>query len=477
MSRQIPSESLDNKSNTSYLFILSVITLICIASTSPAVSRTGSPPPAEEVKKLGEQISTVSLMHEMFKLEIGIKKTHSCSQYDSDIRNAKSAMKRLNANTSLSDTEFNKRYDIRESELKVHQKNYKQCFSKKYKSVAEKLKLTKILQQKPLSYDDFDKEYKKLKKTYYDPKAKIDYEKEVNTFQGRQNRLILTWLEENIQEVRDFRGLDDKRISRGAWERWVKIHVDKLIETAKSYNGINNKAVIPGETITDQRDGVVRGYLRNAPLVSMVAGEGKFIQLLSGDDLPPDHRHDNPYAAMTASTEVALQKKIMRAIPHSLLPEDVLKLSLDVSDGSYPLAVMTGHAVLKINTKKGRSVIERMFARARNGKWEIIPDLAKKLKPYSSLAKKLHNLRPADDKTGDKLGPWYHGFGLLSAGAISSPEGAAIGARGEHQSKKWSWFSGEGAYNAEKEYTDRIFSDATFSLRKYNRYYDSTIPE
>jgi hypothetical protein len=454
------------------------IALVCLGFALPVVSQAGTPAPVKSVKKLGEQITAVSLMYEMLELDKGIKKTPPCTQYYTDYKKVKSDIKDLNADTAISDAEYDKRFEILEAKLNGHQIKYKRCFSDKFKSISKKLKLSSVLELETLGLDGFERKYKQLKKTYYDPEAIVNYKEERNVLEGRQNRLILVWLLDNFQEVRDFRGMDDRKISRGSWKSWIKLHAKtKLVETAISYKGIHNKVSIPGETLSDQRDGIVRGYLRNAPLVSMVAGEGKFIQLLSGDDLPPDHRHDNPYAAMTAATEAPLQRKIKQASPHSLLPEDVLKLSLDVCDGSYPLAVMTGHSVLKTVTKRGRSVIERMFARARNGKWEKIPELAKKLKPYSDIARRLHNLRPGDDETGDKLGPWYHGFGLLSAGALSSPEGASIGARGEHMSKYLGWFIGEGGYNAEKEYTDIVFSDATFPLRKYNRYYDPSVFE
>jgi len=445
--------------------------LICIAFTIPLPSFATTAPPAASVNRLQEQINTVTLMDEMLKLDKGIKQYYLCTKIDYALSDTKSAMDLLNADTSLSDAEYSRRYEAEEQSLENLKLQYKKCFSDNYKTVSGLLKLTSVLQFQSLGYDGFEKKYIELKSRYYEPNATINYKEELKELQGRQDRLILNWLEKNIQEVRDFRGLDDPKISRSSWRQWVKLHITKLVDTANSYNGIHSEIVIPGETMTDQKDGILRGYLRNAPLVSLTAGEGKLVQLLSGHDLPPGHR-DNPYAAITAQTEQPLQQAILHAAPHSLFPENVLKLALDVCDGNYPLAVTTGHAVLKIATYEGRSVLKRMFARARGNKWDSIPDLAKSLKPHSDIAKRLHNLRPGDDTTGDKLGPWYHGFGLLTAGALSSPEGAHIGAKGEHTSKWLGWFIGEGDYNPEKEYTDEAFSDITFRLRKYGRFYD-----
>lgn len=268
---------------------------------------------------------------------------------------------------------------------------------------------------------------------------------------------------DDIPEFRDFRGMDDKRVSRENWENWVKLHCRTLISSVNSYPGIHNKIVILGETQEEIDKGLVRGFFSSGDLAS----------LLAMDDLPAKNRSDNIYAAVTENTEQKLRMAILKAQPDSLLPWHVMRMALDASDGSYPLAVLTAHAVLKTAAKLGRSDGQTpMFSRAGQNKWDEVEKLRKKLSPHSEIAKRLRNLRPKDDTTADKLGPWYHAFGLLSAGALVSPLEAEIGARGEHWLKWFKAFgSAEGAYNREKETTDLIFANCASLLGKYNRFY------
>ena len=267
---------------------------------------------------------------------------------------------------------------------------------------------------------------------------------------------------EDIQEFRDYRGLDDRRQSRKVWKRWLDVQMNQLAKTVKEYEGVHDRIEIKGETEQDIADGILVGFLKG----------GKLASLLAMDDLPPDHRKDNPYAAVTEKTEKKLLAAILKAKEDSLLPSDVMKMALDASDGSYPLAVLTAHAVLKVATKKGRSDgLTPMFSRRSQRDWKKAYELRHKLKPHSEVAKRLRNLRPEGDTTGDKLGPWYHGFGILTAGAISSPAGADWGQYGEHMLKWLGEFGpAEGRYNAEKEATDSAFAKANWQLVKYNRF-------
>ena len=267
---------------------------------------------------------------------------------------------------------------------------------------------------------------------------------------------------EDIPEFRDFRGLDDKRLSRENWKKWVQLHCKKLVESVNSYPGIHNNILIPGETQDDIDKGLIKGYF----------GEGALAKLLSMDDLPAEHRSDNIYAAVTEKAEQKLRIAILNAKPDSLLPWNIMQMALDASGGSYPLAVLTVHAVLKTATKLGRNETQGMFRRAGQNRWNEVDKLRNNLHPHSEIAKRLRNLRPKGDTSHDKLGPWYHAFGLLSAGALVSPLQAKIGAQGEHWLK---WFkaygNAEGAYNRVKNTTDVIFANCSSHLYIYNRFY------
>ncbi len=271
---------------------------------------------------------------------------------------------------------------------------------------------------------------------------------------------------EDIQEFRDFRGLDDRRCSREHWKEWVKKIVARMILTVKMYPGIHNRINVPPEkTLPDGIHQFLRGYFG-------YLGKGDLAQLLAMDKLPSENRNTNVYAALTQATENKLRKKILDSEDDSIFPEDLMKMALDACDGSYPMAVLTAHAILKEAAKKGRSEgLQKMFMCRRTEKEQGAHHFSQILRPHANIAKKLRNLRPAGDKTGDKLGPWYHGFGILSVGAFSSKRDAYYGAYGEHL-HKWinSYKDAEGAYNEEKEYIDLTFADAGYGLEEFNRF-------
>jgi len=277
---------------------------------------------------------------------------------------------------------------------------------------------------------------------------------------------------EDVPEFRDFRGLDDQRVPVAKWPDFIDRCVADVVQTAIKYPGVHNRIEISGE----QRE---IGRLLGIEFVGGFLSGGDLAQLFSMDDLPEEHRHDNPYAAATRDTEAKLRQAMLAAQTDSLLPKNVMRMSLDASGGSYPLAVLTAHAVLKTAAKKGRhDGIRPMYIRVpRSGQrwpkkvfgWN---ESRPKLYPHSEIAKRLRNLRPEGDTTGDKLGPWYHVFGVLSVGAMSSFTEANIGARGEHLLKYMKAFGQEGGFNAVKKEIDLKFAAATLTLTRLNRYTD-----
>ena len=440
---------------------------LAMALAIPSLAEAGGRVSKQEIHEIGQQINAVSLMQHMLAVDIAIKNSPPCSNYNERKVRMEREIKRLNEDTSLSDSDYDAMFNLRQSRLNEFKQQYKQCFLDKLPAAAKRF--TDVRGLGALSYDNFEKKYSQLKKPYYGNRPVISFEDDIKRLIAKRDGLVMLWLEDEIKEVRDFRGTNEQKPSRGTWENKIKAHIDVLVLNAKRYHDITKDVFIPGETEADRWDGIVKGYAVNA---SLGLESGRMILLLSGDYLPNENRHNNPYAAWTATTEEPLRRKILTSPTGALLPGDILELALDVSGGNYPLAVMTAHAVLKTATKKGRDVIETMVARGRGARWELIPELAKQLKPHSDIALRLRNIRPDDDKTGDKLGPWYHGFGILSAGALSSPAGAKIGAWGEHLLKLMGDFKGEGSYNREKEFTDNVFASAAMSLFMFNRYHD-----
>jgi hypothetical protein len=272
----------------------------------------------------------------------------------------------------------------------------------------------------------------------------------------------------DISEYRDFRGMDGRRASMTIWDKWLDVQCAALVKTVKSYPGVHNRIVVAGETDKDREEGLLLGYLKT--------DMGALARLLAQDDLPPDCRKTNVYARVTKNSEGRLRAAILNSKPDSLLPKDIMRMSLKACLGSYPMAVLTAHAILKTAGKKGRRIVQSMRQRARQDKWEEVEKLRPALKPYSEIAKRLINLRPQTDTTGDKLGPWYHIFGILSAGAMVSSFEGKMGAMGEHF-LKWtgSFGKAEGAYNKVKCTIDFKFADkVAANLTQYGRFPPST---
>jgi hypothetical protein len=118
-----------------------------------------------------------------------------------------------------------------------------------------------------------------------------------------------------------------------------------------------------------------------------------------------------------------------------------------------------------------------MSKRANQLNWQRVDVLRHKLKPYSDIAIRLRSLRPEGDTTGDKMGPWYHVFVILSTGAMENPGAAYVVSRGEHLGK-WAGVFGkaEGSYNKEKCTIDFMFADEVASkLGDYGRFPPSTV--
>lgn len=133
---------------------------------------------------------------------------------------------------------------------------------------------------------------------------------------------------------------------------------------------------------------------------------------------------NNPYVKLTKeggqnSYEMQLARKIQAMSKAG--PDDVLSAALDVCHNDYWLATLTAHNLLKEVT-----YAERTDGHAFVGwtKGDNTDDL--RIDP-KSISSKLIDLRPDGDKNfGDRMGPWYHSFGLLYVGGVTSGTEAQI---------------------------------------------------
>nr|WP_295466560.1 hypothetical protein [Mesorhizobium sp.] len=158
---------------------------------------------------------------------------------------------------------------------------------------------------------------------------------------------------------------------------------------------------------------------------------------------PPTDARGNPIAGekRSLSFEMALAQRIMAA-PASLEPKDVFRMALEVTKGDLPLGMLIAHNLLKeaayakrlgqpmvighipeslgapatSNTPKGKELKEQ-YARffGQKGVWAGRDFI---IRNPALINDKLRDIRPVYDKQAEeRLGPWYHMFGLLFVGS------------------------------------------------------------
>ncbi|WP_141700638.1 hypothetical protein [Methyloceanibacter superfactus] len=272
----------------------------------------------------------------------------------------------------------------------------------------------------------------------------------------------------SIPEVIDFQGRHDPPTAPNVWERDIDRSLDDLVETVKNRRDLTTDVAIPGESVREHATGAT-----GDPLFGTQMGE-----ILRGDTLPEDVRDTNPYARLTAKTEDRLRDSMLAAPKGSLTPARVMDMALDASGGNYPIATLTAHSVLKSHTKRGREIIEKMQTRvAALSRGTIsqaeydrqMADLRKQLRPHSEIASRLQNLRADPTATGDKLGPWYHTFGVMALGSVHGGTDATGGVLWEHASKWLGWFGGT-PFNPEKASIDAKVAVRTLDPRQLGGY-------
>jgi hypothetical protein len=160
----------------------------------------------------------------------------------------------------------------------------------------------------------------------------------------------------------------------------------------------------------------------------------------------------NPYVQLTRDRQqvgeggeptISLESNLANRIASSsgaLQPNDILKLALQATNGDYPLAMLTAHNLLKELTYASRAPNGGVAALvgwaaddrgtdddAINGShagYEV-----RSPAQVQALIGKLANLRGASDPlSADKMGPWYHVYGVLFVGSVTTGTEATSGA-------------------------------------------------
>jgi hypothetical protein len=163
----------------------------------------------------------------------------------------------------------------------------------------------------------------------------------------------------------------------------------------------------------------------------------------------------NPYVQVTRDRQqledgelsISFESSLANRIATSagnLLPNHVLKLALETTHGDYPLAMLTMHNLLKELTyasrepNGGNSALLGWNAEDRGTGTDVINASHAGYDVHSpvevqALIGKLSNLREANDPARtDKMGPWYHLYGVLFVGSVTSGTEATLGAWSEN---------------------------------------------
>jgi len=272
----------------------------------------------------------------------------------------------------------------------------------------------------------------------------------------------------SIPEVADFRGRNDPSTPSDQWKRNIDRSLDDVVATVKNRNDVTTDLAVPGESPREHATGAI-----GDPAYGTKIGE-----ILRADNLPENLRDTNPYAALTAKSEDVLRKKILAAPRGSLTPAQVMDMALDASGGNYPIATLTAHSVLKSAAIRGREVVERMRTRvAALDKGTIsqaeydrqMADLRKQLAPHSDIAARLQPLRAEPTANADKLGPWYHPFGVMALGSVHGGSDALGGVAWEHGAR-WSGWFGKGKLDPEEATIDTKIAWRTFDPTQLGGY-------
>lgn len=218
-------------------------------------------------------------------------------------------------------------------------------------------------------------------------------------------------------------------------EGGTEVAVEALIDRLKNFIGVGvNDETGLGVLLTDQDMPSNTGDNPYIFITKTISPESTF---------PPTDARGNPIAGekRSLSFEMALAQRILAA-PASLYPKDVFRMALEVTNGDLPLGMLIAHNLLKeaayakrlgqpmvighipeslgepatSNTPEGKELKEQ-YARffGDNGVWAGRDFI---IRNPALINDKLRDIRPVYDKQAEeRLGPWYHMFGLLFVGS------------------------------------------------------------
>ncbi len=155
----------------------------------------------------------------------------------------------------------------------------------------------------------------------------------------------------------------------------------------------------------------------------VIETDGTSLGFMLTESAQPSGVTGNPYVDATkgrkgkTSPESELAAVII-ASRTPMMPGDVLGAALRITKGDYWLATLVCHNLLKEVTYAERDKHQALLgwdtkAPMKASQWLLIDP--------SKITSKLPNLRPSGDpQLADKMGPWYHMFGLFFVGGMTT---------------------------------------------------------
>lgn len=225
------------------------------------------------------------------------------------------------------------------------------------------------------------------------------------------------------RDYRIFYGLDDPVLDSGDQAmRRVEMR-DALVKTILNY---------PNLDTSDPTSGLGGAAQHSVAALVAPTDLGSVVRTKARPDALAEQ--GNFYFKITQKYEPALQSQILNS-SGQLTPADVLRMALDLTGGNYTLATLTAHNLLKNVAYIGRDAAEAAQNEHRSHPTSdedvLVFALQDEGKKVVEVTSKLINLR-GNPAAKDKLGPWYHGFGLLFLDSVTSTAQTQIMETAEH---------------------------------------------
>ena len=190
----------------------------------------------------------------------------------------------------------------------------------------------------------------------------------------------------------------------------------------------------------------IAGKVGDIPTGGQVRTKSLFAFLTESDT--SEHFLDNPFVSMTKengfggasgqSYEGLLYDRI-RSSSGNLNPAQVMGMALDVCGNDFALASLAAHNLLKDATYGMRGG-KPIYFDVRHGAQVLPREDGRRDANPRAVVDKLANLRPPHDRHyNEKMGSWYHMFGLFFLADSLGPGHAWVGAEGENLLRYAAW--------------------------------------